>query len=386
MTKLIHYNIDDLDSKGALINLLLGERSNGKSYQVKHKKGILKYLSETVNYYTNYKDKEHVIKEYIKKGSRFMLIRRLVEEIKPANIEPYFADVDIYKLTDGKYNCITLYKNKLWLSNYDSETGKTKRYEHIGYVIALSVEQNYAGGSFLDVTDIIFEEFISRTIYLKDEPNKLMNLYSTVDRKRGTTRLWLCGNTISKVCPYFNDWELDDLLKNMEQGDIKEKWISTGEFDDEGFPVSIKIAIEYCKSTGRSSFAIGTHKNMLNSGAWQSDPQPKLPKSINDYKELFKIGFYYKNFKFLAKYILDPLTKDTVWFIYPYKGEFKKNLIVFSDIIKTSPYWQRDIYLPSFKNEKIKKILQTFKENQIFYSDDNTGTDFKQVIDFVIKK
>ena len=386
MSKLVHYNIDELDKKGALFNLLLGERSNGKSYQVKHKKGIYKYLQDTVSYVSNYNDKKCVIEKSIKKGSRFMLIRRLVEEIKPANIEPYFTDIDIYKLTDGKYNIITLYKNKLWLSYYDSDTGKTKRFEHIGYVIALSVEQNYAGGSFLDVTDMIFEEFISRKTYLKDESNKLMNLYSTVDRKRGTTRLWLCGNTISQVCPYFYDWGLDSILKNMKQGDIVEKWLPTGDADDNNVPIEIKIAIEYCKSSGHTSYAIGTHKDMLNKGRWQTDPQPKLEKSLKEYKKLFRIGFYYKNFKFLGDYLMDKTTKDTIWFIYPFKGTFNDDLIVFSDIIKTSPLWQRDIYLPTIKNDAIKKILQTFKENQIFYASDLCGTDFKQVIDFIIKR
>lgn len=47
------------------------------------------------------------------------------------------------------------------------------------------------GASYLDVEDIIFEEFMSRSTYLSNESNKLMNLYATVDRKRLKTRLWL---------------------------------------------------------------------------------------------------------------------------------------------------------------------------------------------------
>lgn len=170
---------------GARINLIYGERSNGKSYQVKHKKAVEKYL---------------------KTGKRFILMRRLREEITSEKIEQYFQDVDVSKLTNGKYNCITLYRKNLYLSIYDNETGKTKRFEKIGYVVALSTEQNYAGASYLDVEDIIFEEFMSRTTYLSNESNKLMNFYATVDRKRLKVRLWLVGNTISRVCPYINDW------------------------------------------------------------------------------------------------------------------------------------------------------------------------------------
>lgn len=168
--KQIHYNMDEIDKIGARFNLIYGERSNGKSYQVKHKKAVEKYL---------------------KTGKRFILMRRWKEEITSEKIEQYFADVDVQKLTNGKYNCITLYRKLLYLSTYDNETGKTKRHEKIGYVVALSTEQNYAGASYLDVEDIIFEEFMSRSTYLPNESNKLMNFYATVDRKRLTTRLWL---------------------------------------------------------------------------------------------------------------------------------------------------------------------------------------------------
>lgn len=382
--KIVHYNIDRLDQEGGLINILMGERSNGKSYQVKHKKGILKYLQDTISYHTHWNNKNEVIKDCIKAGSRFMLIRRLVEECKPSRVEPYFTDIDVHSLTDGKYDMLVVWKERIYLANYND--GKTKKGDMIGYIVPLAIEQNFAGGSFLDVTDMIMEEFISRTSYLKNEPSKLMNLYSTVDRKRGTTRLWLCGNTISPVCPYFNEWELDEVIRDLKQGEIRSKWLSTDNTDDDGNLIEVKLCIEYCESAGGSSFVIGKHKNMANKGEWQSDPQPHLTYSRKHYKTLYKIGFYYKNFKFLADYILDPESSDVMWFVYPFKGDFKDDLIVFSDVIKPSIYWQRDIYLPSIKNDKIKKILQTFKENQIFYASDLCGTDFKQVIDFMIKK
>ena len=45
-----------------------------------------------------------------------------------------------------------------------------------------------------------------------------------------------------------------------------------------------------------------------------------------------------------------------------------------------------DIYNPTFKNDNIRNILSTFKENKIFYATDLVGTDFKQAIDFIIRK
>ena len=388
MSKIIHYSIENISKEGANINLIWGERSNGKSYQVKHREGIEHYLFDNDVYYSSYKNKENVIKEVLKKGSRFILMRRWKEEITTEKIEQYFADVDVLKLTSGKYNCISYYRKILYLGLYDNETGKTARFDKIGYVVALSTEQNYAGASYLDVTDIIFEEFMSRSIYLPHEPDKLMNFYSTVDRKRGTTKLWLVGNTISRVCPYLNDWGLTEIIKHQKQGEIICKWIDTGSIDDDGINIEVKIAIEYCKSTGNSSYIIGKHKNMLNKGEWQTDPQPHLPKSRKMYDRIYYIYFQYQNFKFVAEYLKDKTEfNKTCWFIYPYEKEFKEKKLVFSDTVKIDKWWQRNIYDLRINNDKLAKFLyNTFRENQIFYSSDLCGTDFKQVIDFEIKR
>jgi len=364
MTKIIHYSIDNILKENAIINLIWGERSNGKSYAVKHKIGVEKFL---------------------KTGRRFILMRRWKEEISSEKIEQYFQDVDVYKLTEGKYNCITMYKKSLFLSNYNIDNGKTTRGDKIGYVVALSTEQNYAGASYLDVDDIIFEEFMSRnTPYLGGEPDRLINFYSTVDRKRGTTKIWMVGNAISQVCPYLQDWGLQNIVLNQKQGTIETVELPTGTFKEDGEEITLKCCVEYCNSTGASSFAIGKHKDMLNKGTWQSDPQPHLPKSYKEYKLLYRVGFFYQGFKFIGELLRDE--KDLAWFIYPYKKDFSNKLIVFSDIIKTSKYYQRNIYNITIKNLKLQDLLNTFRESQIFYCTDLVGTNFKQAIDFEIRR
>ena len=354
----IHYNLDKIDSLNANYNLIYGEKSNGKSYQVKHKKGIEKYL---------------------KTGRRFILMRRWESDLTSAWIESYFSDVDIQKLTNNKYNCVTKFRNELYLTTM-TEDYKKKRGEKIGYAIPISLEQRYSGASFLDVDDIIVEEFMSRGIYIVNEPSKLMTFYSTVDRKRGTTKLWLVGNTVSRVCPYLKEWGLYDIMKNQKQGDINTTIIHNEEND-------VKIAVEYCRSSGGKTMAIGQAKNMIDKGEWQTDIQPKLPKSYKAYDILFRFGFQYQSFKFICEYLVDKQEKKySCWFIYPYNKNFEDNFIVFSDEIRVSPYWQRDIYNITLKNEKLKHLFQSFREDKIFFSSDMCGTDFKQVIDFNIKR
>ena len=382
----VHYNIDQIDSLGANINLIYGERANGKSWQCKHKKGILKYLKPSINYYDQYFDKGNIITKSVKEKSEFILMRRWTEDITPMLIEQYFDDVDVYGLTNGQYDSIVIYRKQIYLGNYNDEKRKVEKKLRIGFVVALSSEQRYAGASFLNVTDIIFEEFMARGLYLHNESAKLMNFYSTVDRKRGTTKLWLVGNTITRVCPYLVDWGLMDIVRHQKQGEIKTLWLPTGEIDENGVEIEVKIAIEYCKQTGDSSFIIGKHKDMLNKGEWQTESQPHLQKSYNSYKILYRVMFVYKTFKFIGEYLMDKETKNTCWFIKEYKGEIKDNILVFSDVIKESKYFQRDIYNPLIKNDKLKRLLGTFRENNIFYATDLTGTDFKQAIDFEIRR
>lgn len=245
--------------------------------------------------------------------------------------------------------------------------------------MSLSTEQHLSSASFLDVDMIIFEEFMQRGIYIAHEPDRLMILYSTIDRKRGTTKLFMVGNSISRVCPYINDWGLDSIFRKLKQGEIMTKEIETEN-------TKVKIAIEYCMSSGGKSMTIGNASKMVDSGAWQTFPQPKLEKSKKEYNCLFRFGFQYKGFKFLCEYLEDKNTNELCFFIYPYNKEFSSNMIIFSDSIKQSPYWQRDIYNISINNDNLRRFFQNFKEDKIFYSDDLCGTDFKQVIDFTIKK
>lgn len=353
----IHYNLDNIDSKNALFNLILGEKSGGKSYQVKHKKAVFNYL---------------------KTGKRFILLRRWKDEIKTDKIEQYFNDVDVEKITDGKYNCITYYRGGIYFASFDSETFKTIKGEKIGYAIALSQEQNYSSVSFLDVSDIIFEEFMSRTMYIAGEADKLMIFYDTVDRKRGVVRLWLVGNTISRVCPYLSAWNLQKIITDMHQGDIITLDINNSNN-------TIKMAIEYCRQTEQKSFAIGSAESMISGGDWLATPQPRLTISIKQYKPLLRVVFEYDTFRFLAT--LYCRGNELIWFICPKYSAVKPKTLVFG-VIKESVYYSKNVYNIDFRiNKKTRDLIyNTFVESNIFYATDICGTDFKQCIDFSIRK
>ena len=176
-----------------------------------------------------------------------------------------------------------------------------------------------------------------------------------------------------------------DIIRKIKVGTIATTYVETGTVDDNNNPIKIKIAIEYCDNSAKQGITFGTHKEMLNKGAWQSDPQPHLPYSRKEYIRLFRIGFQFKTFKFIGE-LLKGKDNNIIWHIYPYEKEFKKGMIIISDVIKPDRYYQRNIYDLTIKNDRLKNILDTFRETNIFYANDLVGTDFKQAIDFTIKK
>lgn len=357
------YNIDRINNTNSIINLIMGARSDGKSYQAKNKL---------------------MVEHFIKTKQKFGLIRRYKDEITNNKIVQYFSDVDVEKLTNNKYNCITLYRREIFLSLQD-EQFKIVRGEKIGYVFVLSQEQTYAGINILDIDNLVYEEFFSRSAYLINESDKIMNLYNTIDRKRNKVRLWLLGNTISRTNPVLKDWGLFDIIKNMQQGELKLKELVV-QSDEEDLQ-KFTLAIEYCKSTGEHTFNLSNNSDMINTGAWQASPEPHLRCSHKSYKLEMRVIFVYKKFYFIGEL----LTKknELAWFIYPKYSGVKENnkAIIFTDEPNACINVQSNIYdlkhYPSFLRNL---FIKTFVESNIFYATDLCGNEFKSVINFLIRK
>lgn len=359
--------------------IIMGERSNGKSYD--NKELTLKQAIDVQMIDTDDKLERE-------KG-RVVYLRRFESEIRYNKIDKYYGGKvgreRVMRLTDNEYDYIKPFHGDLYLSC----NGEIDAHKKIGYYLCLENEQDYAGAAMEDVDNIVFEEFVSRTRYLPGEPTKLMNLYSTIDRRRGV-KLWLIGNTISKVIPYFNEWGIYEKVKAMQQGQIKAFYIPIP--DKKGqYPYGketqervhpkrreyyFKIAVEYCAPSPLMNTLIGAHAASLNSGQWQTDKQPKLEKGYNykNDKLIYRIVFDVKERKYIAEYRTDK--KNRYWFIYPKKTEIKEKTRVISDIIK------RDIrYTTSLqaRTEKERQLFGEFNTSNVFYASDDVGTEFKQL-------
>lgn len=347
-----YYSVNEILKHNAQYNILYGERSNGKSYAVKH----------------------HCLKKAYKKNAEtFVLLRRYELENKPSQAESYFADANVELITNNEFNCITVYRGKIYFSKYDAEIGKVERGRSCGRILALSGAVHYKSQAFPDVEDIIYEEFLTRNTYLPDEPNTLQDLVSTIARRRSIT-VWCIGNTISRVCPYFRTWELRGIPK-QKQGTIDDYIYNTDQIDENGQPVVVKIAVEYCANSGNNSkMFFGEHSKAITGGAWETHEQPHPVRDLEQCQMLYELKLICNGFKFVIQLYSND-DGGLFVYVYPFTGTRNIYRVIqsdFSDLPTVTNYFMVD------KIQAERYIVDCLKHGKTCYSDNLTGDEFKQ--------
>ena len=347
-----YYSTSEIRKHNADINIIYGEKSNGKSYAVK-------------------KDS---IKDAIDGKGKVIYVRRYDFDIKTKDIEAYFADAPISDLTKGEYNGVVVKSREIFLALYE-DGEKVKQGKSIGRAVNISGYEHFASQNFGKVANIIVEEFFTVKNYLLDEPNELLKLISTIVRDDNDCKVWLIGNTVNRVCPYIRDWGLVNLLKQ------KQGTIDTYNFEREdpvsGEKVITKICCEYCQNAGNKSvFAFGKSSKMIAGGEWHTDEHPRLPKDIKMYECVYEILFTDLGFSYVMQLLIDKEDGGSVIYIYPYT----KNRLIKRQITRT---FSSDPFVsPSF-NPKIRAEIamkELFLNKKVCFSDNLTGTDFYQVL------
>ena len=263
MKKSIYWNILPILGKKADFNLVIGQRGNGKTY------GVLKRFLE------NYK----------KTKKRFCYIRRWKDDIVAAYMEQLFTPFDnvIEELFGSGFSIA--YKNKkFYLVNPDGI-----KVDCIGYVLSLSESHHTKSVSFVNVSEILLDEFIRMAgeQELKDELTRFDNVLSTIIRGGNKNVIvWLLANTVSKYSPYFLRFGID--INKVNQGSIITRSIKleNGEI--------LTIALEYCEFNEEASKNISKYSTnaMIRSGKWdipETDEIPTVPGSVISEKLLFTI-------------------------------------------------------------------------------------------------
>ena len=349
MFKQKFYSLKNILSKDAQYNIIFGERSNGKTYSV------LKYGLE----------------KFCQTGEQTAIIRRWSEDFKSKRGSTMYQNLvnnhEIEKLTEGKWTDVYYYSGRWYLCKYNEKEERTVLEKPIAYAFALGSMEHDKSTSYPEITTILFDEFLTRTMYLPDEFVLFMNVLSTIIRHRKNVKIFMAGNTVNKYCPYFNEMGLRH-IKDMKVGDID--IYSYGDSD-------LKVAVEYCKPNkqGKESdtyFAFDNPKlSMITGGAWEVNIYPHCP-----------VKYAPKDIKFTYFIIFDGeilqceiIMKDNNNFTFIHRKtspikDTEKDLI-YSTEYSSLPNWKRKINRPVTDVEK--KIALYFAKDKVFYQDNDVG-------------
>lgn len=342
-----YYDLSNLLGCGCYWMILYGMRSNGKSYAVK----------------------KHAL-EQAAKGIKFVYLRRWSEDIKAKEVDTYFDDMDVEQITGGKYNGVTAYQGFFYFTYFEDD--KEKRGEQIGRYCSLNQAERYKSQVFKDYGVVIYEEFLTNKIYLgsndNPEPKQLMQFVSTVARDKNIY-VFLIGNTISRVCPYFSEWGLKGIMQ-QQPGTIDIYHLR-------GENGVVDIAVENCEVVEtKSKMFFGNTSKQITSGEWEVNDCPKLLKPYAFYNMLYEIDIQYGEFKYIMQLLADGETGGTFVYIYPNTSGRKIRRVI-TNIFNVDPMITNGLN-PRIKAECL--ISECFRTGKVCYSDNLTGTDFKQIL------
>lgn len=348
--KFHYYSLKNIQRKNATYNVIFGERSNGKTY------AVLKQALE------NYK----------KDGSQFAYVRRWQDDIKARRASTVFngltEDGTIEKLFDGAYTGVTYYSGKFYLCTFD-DNGKAiySDSDVLGYTFALSETEHGKSNSYPRVTLIMFDEFLTKHLYLPDEFVLFMNTISTIVRLRTNVKIYMLGNTVNKFCPYFQEMGLNH-IREMKQGSI-----DVYSYGDS----KLKVAVEYTANTASNKknnfyFAFNNPKlSMITGGAWELNIYPHLPTKYKPHNVKFIYFIVFNDQTFQCEVI----DKKPYYFTYihlkttPLKDK-DNDLIYTTDYVPKMNY-NRNIMKPI--TELQKNLKWFYVTDRVYYQNNDVG-------------
>lgn len=346
----IYYSLSNIKKLSAIYNMIIGKRSNGKTYACL----------------------ESIIRTFAETGKQGAYLRRYREDFRGKRGDQLFAahvsNGLISEVTNGEWNSVKYYAGRWYFSKYDSVLNKEIRdNEPFCFGFSLSEMEHDKSTSYPDITTVVFDEFITRSYYLPDEFVLFVNVLSTIIRGRYDVTIYMLGNTVNKFCPYFKEMGLAH-VDEMDLGTIDlYSYGSSG----------LTVAVERCddpESSKKSNkyFAFDNPSlQMITGGAWEIDIYPHLPLRYQK-KDIQLIYFIIFN-----DYILqcEIVVKEGCIFTYIHRKtteiqSWEKD-IVFTTEYSPLPNVSRNLLHPAYEVQR--KISNFFKAEKVFYQDNEVG-------------
>ena len=200
--KSIYYSLSNIQRLSAIYNMIIGKRSNGKTYACL----------------------ESIIRTYAESGKQGAYLRRYREDFRGKRGDQLFAahvsNGLITEVTEGEWNSVKYYAGRWYFSKFDATLNKEVRdNEPFCFGFSLSEMEHDKSTSYPDITTVVFDEFITRSYYLPDEFVLFVNVLSTIIRGRYDVTIYMLGNTVNKFCPYFKEMGLghvDEIIKEIK--------------------------------------------------------------------------------------------------------------------------------------------------------------------------
>lgn len=345
-----YYSLKRIKALNAQYNMIIGERSNGKTYSVLYE----------------------ILQNYFKDKKQGAIVRRWQDDFKGkralAMFAPLVTDGTVYKLSGGQWDRID-YRSGCWYpARYDEETDTVIRGDDpIAWAFSLSSMEHDKSTSYPNITTICFDEFMTRGYYLVDEFVLFMNVVSTIVRQRMDVVIYMLGNTVTWNCPYFAEMGIKH-VRNMQQGSI-----DVYEYGDS----KLRVAVEYCRSIADSKpsnvyFAFDNPRlKMITSGAWEMAIHPHLPVKYKP-KNIKGVFFIIFESDILQCEVVH-IDKDR--FIYVHRKTTPIHDYD-NDVIFTSENDYRMNHYQSLirpRDNRTKVISFLIKNNKIYYQDNEVG-------------
>ena len=307
-----------------------------------------------------------------------------MDDIKGNAVTSYFGDMlpMLEEYTKGEYNDIVYTRGNIVARKVESD-GTISDTRIIGYAKCIAGAERMKSTTFPDVNCVIFEEFIATSMYLQDECQRFESIISTVARRR-RIKVYMIGNTLSRNCIYFNYFSLVNVPKQKPGTiDIYTKITEPPQYDEDGNHIVIKVAVERCiNQSANTKMLFGSGQKSVTNGEWESKVQPCMSyEELEKYTHIHTMVIVYRMSKFLCRLYTDENTGDMFWFVQPKNKDedIKKDTRVISDVISTSSL-HSSAFVPINRNEKL--LFNLIYTGKVFYSDNLTGTEFKEAVRF----
>ena len=344
-----YYRLDNILATGCNYMFIYGMRANGKSYAVKERSIIRAY--------------EH--------NEPFTYLRRWGQDVKQKEVSNYFDDIPVYEITSGEWQGVTAYQGYFYFFNMLEDGTIERSKQQIGRYCALNEAERYKSQVFKTYR-LIFEEVFTDKLSLgskeRPEPRLLMQFISTIARDKDI-EVYLIAKTVSRVNPYQGEWGLKNLLQ-QKPGTIDIYHLR-------GENGVVDIAVENCEVINtKSKMFFGRSSKQITSGEWETDEMPKLLKPYEYYEMVYEVKISAGEFSYCLQLMYDTSNDGLFVYIYPLTKD-RKILRLITNEFSTDPLTSKG-FMSNIKPEVL--MAQCFKRNKVCYSDNLTGTDFRQVL------